>query len=91
MTQHNAALVEETNASIERTEEQASELDRIVEVFTIINTDAPVRTTSAPKAASQNFSRGIKGLQERVKTAAKSYLSHGNTAVATQDKDWEEF
>ena len=33
MTQHNAALVEETNASIERTEEQATELDRIVEVF----------------------------------------------------------
>ncbi|MBI4923271.1 MAG: methyl-accepting chemotaxis protein, partial [Devosia nanyangense] len=33
MTQHNAALVEETNASIERTEEQAGELDRIVEVF----------------------------------------------------------
>jgi methyl-accepting chemotaxis protein len=33
MTQHNAALVEETNASIERTEEQAVELDRIVDVF----------------------------------------------------------
>jgi methyl-accepting chemotaxis protein len=33
MTQHNAALVEETNASIERTEEQAVELDRIVEIF----------------------------------------------------------
>jgi methyl-accepting chemotaxis protein len=33
MTQHNAALVEETNASIERTEEQAMELDRIVDVF----------------------------------------------------------
>ncbi len=32
--------------------------------------------------------RGIKGLQERVKTAAKSYLSHGNAAV---DKDWAEF
>jgi methyl-accepting chemotaxis protein len=33
MTQHNAALVEETNASIERTEAQAVELDRIVEIF----------------------------------------------------------
>jgi methyl-accepting chemotaxis protein len=33
MTQHNAALVEETNAAIEQTEAQASELDRIVEVF----------------------------------------------------------
>ena len=44
---------------------------------------------SCPVAA-QTFSRGIKGLQERVKSAAKSYLTHGNTAVA-HDKDWEEF
>ena len=35
MTQHNAALVEETNAAIEQTEAQASELDRIVDVFAI--------------------------------------------------------
>ncbi|UJW87771.1 HAMP domain-containing protein [Devosia sp. SL43] len=33
MTQHNAALVEETNAAIEQTEVQAGELDGIVEVF----------------------------------------------------------
>src|SRR5690606_27647406 len=33
MTQHNAALVEETKAAIEQTEAQASELDRIVAVF----------------------------------------------------------
>ncbi|WP_424983529.1 methyl-accepting chemotaxis protein, partial [Maritalea sp. S77] len=32
-TQHNAALVEETNAAIEQTENQANELDNIVEVF----------------------------------------------------------
>ncbi|WP_423066020.1 methyl-accepting chemotaxis protein [Devosia sp. CN2-171] len=35
MTQHNAALVEETNAAIEQTEAQASELDRIVDVFQV--------------------------------------------------------
>ena len=34
MTQHNAALVEETNAAIEQTEGQASELDQIVAMFT---------------------------------------------------------
>ena len=34
-TQHNAALVEETNAAIEQTEAQAAELDRIVDVFTV--------------------------------------------------------
>jgi methyl-accepting chemotaxis protein len=84
MTQHNAALVEETNASIERTEEQAVELDRIVEVFTIANQDAPRRVAQPAPA------RGIKGLQERVKTAAKSYLTRGNAAVEA-DKDWEEF
>ena len=33
MTQHNAALVEETNAAIEQTEAQANELDGIVDVF----------------------------------------------------------
>ena len=34
MTQHNAALVEETNAAIEQTEAQASELDHVVATFT---------------------------------------------------------
>ena len=41
MTQHNAALVEETNASIEKTEHQASELDRIVDIFVIEDVDGP--------------------------------------------------
>jgi methyl-accepting chemotaxis protein len=35
MTQHNAALVEQTNAATEQTEAQASALDRIVDVFTL--------------------------------------------------------
>ena len=43
MTQHNAALVEETNAAIEQTENQASELDRIVEVFTLKDAGVSVR------------------------------------------------
>ena len=45
MTQHNAALVEETNAAIEQTEAQASDLDRIVAVFTL--DDATVRKPAA--------------------------------------------
>jgi methyl-accepting chemotaxis protein len=40
MTQHNAALVEQTNAAIEQTEAQASELDRIVASFSIEGTPA---------------------------------------------------
>ncbi len=35
MTQHNAALVEETNAAIEQTEAQAAELDRVIGTFTL--------------------------------------------------------
>jgi len=35
MTQHNAALVEETNAAIEQTETQANDLDSVVDVFKI--------------------------------------------------------
>ncbi|MGV8834308.1 MAG: methyl-accepting chemotaxis protein [Devosia sp.] len=37
MTQHNAALVEQTNAAIEQTEGQASELDRVISVFRLSN------------------------------------------------------
>jgi len=80
MTQHNAALVEETNAAIEQTEAQATELDRIVEVFRIGDA-APVRAMEPP-------AKGIRALQDKVRVAAKSYLSRGNAAV---DKDWAEF
>jgi len=86
MTQHNAALVEEINAAIEQTETQASELDRVVDIFTIDEHGKSVRVAAvAPRAANAG---GIKGLQQRVKSAAKSYLSHGNAAI---DKDWAEF
>ena len=48
MTQHNAALVEETNAAIEQTEAQATELDRIVDVFAIDDgTQKPQRRRAA--------------------------------------------
>jgi methyl-accepting chemotaxis protein len=80
MTQHNAALVEQTNAAIEQTEAQATELDRIVEVFRTNDEAAPVRSAEQAK--------GIRGLQDKVRSAARSYLSHGNAAV---DRDWSEF
>jgi methyl-accepting chemotaxis protein len=48
MTQHNAALVEETNAAIEQTEGQANELDRIVDVFIV---DAAARRPAPARAA----------------------------------------
>jgi len=87
MTQHNAALVEEINASIEQTESQASELDRIVDIFTL-DDRAGKRSRPVAVVPSKPAPTGIRGLQQKVKAAAQSYLSHGNAAI---DKDWSEF
>ncbi|HTN62991.1 MAG TPA: methyl-accepting chemotaxis protein, partial [Devosia sp.] len=48
MTQHNAALVEEINAAIEQTESQATELDRIVDIFAINEGSAKSPRRAAP-------------------------------------------
>jgi hypothetical protein len=84
MTQHNAALVEETNAAIEQTEAQASELDRIVDIFVIEENQAPARR-AAPELAAAT---GARGLQDRLRATARAYATHGNAAI---DKDWSEF
>jgi len=84
MTQHNAALVEEINAAIEQTEGQASELDRIVDIF--ILEDGPV-AARAPMA-EETPRGGIKGLQDKVKQAAKAYIGNDKVAVG---QDWNEF
>ncbi|HWU18415.1 MAG TPA: methyl-accepting chemotaxis protein [Devosia sp.] len=79
MTQHNAALVEETNAAIEQTEVQASDLDRIVDIFAIGQSAAPVAAPSA---------EDVRGLRERVGAFAAKFRTRGNAAI---DKDWSEF
>ncbi|WP_332698755.1 methyl-accepting chemotaxis protein [Devosia sp.] len=43
MTQHNAALVEEMNAAIEQTENQATQLDAIVDIFKVSETSTARR------------------------------------------------
>ncbi len=61
MTQHNAALVEETNAAIEQTEAQASALDQIVASFRLSGPDMVAaeagakagRRAASPMLASQ--------------------------------------
>jgi len=53
MTQHNAALVEETNAAIEQTEAQANELDRVIGVFRI----APAQSAGARQASRDDLAR----------------------------------
>lgn len=82
MTQHNAALVEQTNAAIEQTETQATELDRIVDVFKLSDDDR----ASAPQPASPANRRATaKPGAEKAKSA---YLSDGNAAI---EQDWAEF
>jgi methyl-accepting chemotaxis protein len=78
MTQHNAALVEQTNAAIEQTEAQAVELDHVVDIFYIEGG----QQAAAPPARAQ----AAAAKPAKVKTAAKTYLSQGNTAL-----DWAEF
>ncbi|MFD2647600.1 methyl-accepting chemotaxis protein [Devosia albogilva] len=66
MTQHNAALVEETNAAIEQTEAQATELDRIVEIFRLDQpaTPAPVRRSEGPAPRQRLATHGNAALAE---------------------------
>jgi methyl-accepting chemotaxis protein len=85
MTQHNAALVEEINAAIEQTEAQATELDRIVDIFA---TEPEAATGKSAPPVAEPAQSGARGLQNRLKSVARSYLSHGNAAVK---EDWNEF
>ncbi len=62
-TQHNAALVEETNAAIGQTESRASELDRIVEVFTLDDNAAATPAWPGKPARACPF-RGNAGLDK---------------------------
>lgn len=87
MTQHNAALVEETNAAIAQTEEQATALDRIVEIFRIDRATA-IGQSPARSQAERTARSDARGLQQKVRNAAGAYLSHGNAAV---DTEWSEF
>ncbi|WP_338721202.1 methyl-accepting chemotaxis protein [Devosia sp. XK-2] len=80
MTQHNAALVEQTNAAIEQTEAQASELDRIVAVFRIEGADGQADHSMIKAPASSPA--------PKLRQAARTYLSQGNAAISA---DWSEF
>ena len=76
-TQHNAALVEETNAAIEQTEHQANELDKIVSQFRMDDDSynvVPMAQETGPRRATA--------------AARKVYVTEGNAAVA---QDWSEF
>jgi len=78
MTQHNAALVEQTNAAIEQTEAQAVELDQVVDIFHL---EGQQQQKPTPVRVAASAPRTVK-----TKAAAKTYLSDGNAAL-----DWAEF
>ena len=84
MTQHNAALVEEMNAAIEQTEAQATKLDGIVDIFA---TDG--RKVASSARPVEPPPQGVRGIQQKLKSVAKAYLSNGNAAVKADD--WSEF
>jgi len=83
MTQHNAALVEETNAAIAQTENQANDLDDIVEVFRISGSATPSKVMSKPAPVATPSAPA-----PRAAPAAKAYGTHGNAAISD---DWAEF
>ncbi len=89
MTQHNAALVEEINASIEQTEAQAGELDVAVDGFVLADSVArerPTLVSAAPQA--KPAVSGAREQQQKLRSATRSYLSNGNAAISS---DWSEF
>ncbi|MDR3470320.1 MAG: methyl-accepting chemotaxis protein [Devosia sp.] len=90
MTQHNAALVEQTNAAIEQTEGQAAELDRIVEVF-ILDEGAPrgsVTPIASAAAKVRSAKSSVAAPTQKTRSVAKAYLTEGNAAIA---ENWNEF
>lgn len=82
MTQHNAALVEQTNAAIEQTESQAGELDQVVGLFVI---GAAGELTAAPRRPA---TATLAPRSREIGARAKAYGIEGNAAQA---QDWAEF
>ena len=70
MTQHNAALVEETNAAIDQTESQAAELDQIIDEFA---------TAESIKSATRELEARMR-VRER---AAEKPVNGDGTRLAT--------
>ena len=83
MTQHNAALVEQTNAAIEQTEGQANDLDRIVAVFTVAE-QSPARSSARPGPVPAALSRPLRPSHP---VPARSHVSN----AAPRHEDWSEF
>ena len=83
MTQHNAAMVEEMNAALEQTESQATDLDKIVDVFTLADDRGQGRRRGASPTSAPPEVLAAGG---NAKPAARSsYPARGNAALK---QDW---
>ena len=88
MTQHNAALVEETNAAIEQTEGQAANLDQIVDVF-VLDEEQQAAETRSPAPAIFGDGRPRQAVERaRIAAASTAYLTDGSVAIK---EEWSEF
>ena len=85
MTQHNAALVQETNSAIEQTEGQANELDRIVDIF--VNAGAPHPALVQMPNNLATTKRDAKEPKAQIRMASRAYLTTGNAALK-DDRNW---
>lgn len=83
LTQHNAALVEETNAAIEQTEAQANDLDAMIDVFKIANATHRPQTPHASSAGEM-----VIQLPPRAHGSIRPLRTQGNAALS---QDWSEF
>jgi methyl-accepting chemotaxis protein len=83
MTQHNAALVEQINASIEQTEMQAGELDRIVDVFKV--TEEVRQSAATQRSRAQNPAPPTPPVH---RLAASTNRRSGNAVLK---QEWSEF
>ncbi|MCF4099371.1 methyl-accepting chemotaxis protein [Maritalea mediterranea] len=91
MTQHNAALVEETNAAIDQTEAQASELDRVVEQFVVEGSHSVSKfDETAADRQMEEMQATATAKPTPQKAVAGEYLTSGNQALA-EDPEWQEF
>jgi len=93
MTQHNAALVEETNAAIEQTDNQVNILDQIVEVFKLELSAEEIAKKQEIVRKSKDYSLHNRRAEDKTKPGQRqvappeqSYPTQGNAALAAE---WE--
>jgi len=85
MTQHNAALVEQTNAAISQTEAQARKLDSVIDVFQL------AKATHAAPAGHTHATAAEDRARKRHVSRARLNASLSDQGNAVMGLDWAEF